>query len=534
MSDSCYSLPPGDDPRPQNLSTTLEKPVEIGMAAETKDFYRKNSWDPWEEWTDQKIGIDGRSSLASAKYALIVRLQSPLIKDILGPVFEGYSGINTNLNKLEFKAPFREFYYRWDDFNRADPTKNGSENLKACSHFKLLANLVHAEIKPHIEQVSDLLKNGVISFEYVWALFDPDIEVFTKIDGHDRLFHLRNSSYSKVQDGGSAYVLNVRYIDTDGDGFGYRNTCLAIWSFENLKPILELEVIPSRLCADIDETKARLVQRGRVFENLKGINHRTYTGTFDVELIQDISWNSTAFDQLVLPHDYKRIIHAFAGAQLSGLDNFDDVIKGKGRGMIMLLSGEPGTGKTLTAESVAEIMQKPLYSMSAAELGYTGHEVEEKLGRALELSNKWGAVLLLDECDVFLECRTPSDIKRNTLVAIFLRLLEYYQGVMFMTTNRVSTFDPAFESRIHLAIHYPNLDHTSRLHIWKTFASIGTDGNGLSEAELDELAQIELNGRQIKNVVKTARLLAIDEKVQLTMSHINTVLRIKKGLSGGL
>lgn len=178
-------------------------------------------------------------------------------------------------------------------------------------------------------------------------------------------------------------------------------------------------------------------------------------------------------------------------------------------------------------------MQRPLYNMSAAELGDVAQEVEQKLDCALELSTRWGAVLLLDECDVFLERRTTSDIKRNKLVSIFLRLLEYFEGVMFLTTNRVSAFDPAFESRIHLTIHYPNLDYTSRLHIWKTFVNIGDDKSSLSEDELDELAGVELNGRQIKNVVKTARLLATHEKTRLAMSHISTVLRIKKGLAGG-
>ncbi|KAF5678051.1 TOB3 (member of AAA-ATPase family) [Fusarium denticulatum] len=624
----------------QNSSNNM---AEAGMAAETKDIYRKSSWDPWQEWTDEEIGVDGRSFQASAKYALIVRrekehgeidesvlslhsitVQSPLLKKILGPVFKGYKGINTNLKKLEFHAPFREFFYKWEEFNQADPRKDSTESSEECLHYKLLADIIHAEIKPRIEQATDLLDNGVISFDYVWTLFEPDVEVYTKIEGRDRLFKLASGSYSKTPDGTVAYVLSVRFIDTDGDTFGYTETSLTILPFENVIPILELEVIPARLCPGFGQVKERLIQRGRLFESLQGINHKTYSGMyslsntasgvpkqrhvteeritidcrtflwfnrgttgplqplessksfvfrgnelnhdksvdslahgplptrpcakpvlsngsqnsrslglFDIELVKDVIWSSTAFDQLVLPHDYKRIIQAFVGAQMSGLDNFDDVIKGKGRGIIMLLSGEPGTGKTLTAESVAEIMQRPLYNMSAAELGDVAHEVEQKLDCALELSTRWGAVLLLDECDVFLECRTTSDIKRNKLVSIFLRLLEYFEGVMFLTTNRVSAFDPAFESRIHLTIHYPNLDYTSRLHIWKTFVNIGTDGNNLSEDELDELAGVELNGRQIKNVVKTARLLATHEKTSLAMGHISTVLRIKKGLAGG-
>uniref|UniRef100_A0A0D2XEK7 Uncharacterized protein n=1 Tax=Fusarium oxysporum (strain Fo5176) TaxID=660025 RepID=A0A0D2XEK7_FUSOF len=571
------------NPKNQDHQNNSGNPVEVGMAAETKDIYRKSSWDPWQEWTEEEIGVDGRSSQASAKYALIVRrekehgeidesvlslhsitVQSPLLKKILGPVFKGYKGIKPNLKKLEFHAPFREFFYRWDEFTQADPRNDSADSSEECSHYKLLADIIHAEIKPRIEQASDLLNNGVISFDYVWTLFEPDIEVYTTVEGRDRLFRLSSSNYSKTPDGTVAYVLCARFIDTDGDIFGYTETTLNILPFENVKPILELEVIPARLCPHLDEVKDRLEQRGRVFESLKGIHHRTYSGMyslsstasgipkqrhmlivsedisnkvlsesqyalcwlkaltkgkflttnlglFDIELIKDVLWNSTAFDQLVLPHDYKRIIQAFVGAQMSGLDNFDDVIKGK----------------------VSEIMQKPLYNMSAAELGDVAQEVEQKLDCALELSTRWGAVLLLDECDVFLERRTTSDIKRNKLVSIFLRLLEYFEGVMFLTTNRVSAFDPAFESRIHLTIHYPNLDYTSRLHIWRTFVNIGTDGNSLSEDELDELAGVELNGRQIKNVVKTARLLATHERTQLAMGHISTVLRIKKGLAGG-
>ena len=71
----------------------------------------------------------------------------------------------------------------------------------------------------------------------------------------------------------------------------------------------------------------------------------------------------------------------------------------------------------LLTKTVAEEMKKPLYSMSAGELGLTANQVEENLRRVLEISTKWGAVLLLDECDVFLEHRTIADLERNKLVS---------------------------------------------------------------------------------------------------------------------
>lgn len=90
----------------------------------------------------------------------------------------------------------------------------------------------------------------------------------------------------------------------------------------------------------------------------------------------------------------------------------------------MLLSGPPGVGKTLTAESVAETMRVPLYMMFASDLGLTPTEVEANLARILEMTTKWKAVLLLDEADVYLEKRSTKDLERNKLVSIFLRLLE--------------------------------------------------------------------------------------------------------------
>ncbi|KPM40505.1 hypothetical protein AK830_g6047 [Neonectria ditissima] len=639
-------------------------PAPLGMTAEIKNLYRQDGREPWREWTPSK------STPTSEKNALIVRrerelgdtdepafalhsitVQSPLIKKQLGTVFAGYKGINTNLKKLEFTAPFHEFFYRWNEFLEAEPTESSDGSEERC-HYKLLSDTISDEIKPHIEQASDLMRNNVITFDYLWTIFELGTEVYCKHDGHDRLYVLSNGRYDMLPDGRKLYNLPCRFIDTDGEGFGYRMDYLTIWEFENLKPITELDTVPSRLQPGINGIRSRLTDRGRYFETMKGIYHMAYSGTYerinpppgaprkqylddekviidcssflkyndepvsalqplDVSMDPGFQYNVTlrmadfaphdafstsfglpppppteyppaigcgrarkgrpshskrgkapnserlssdhyrlctpvvkgfclkakewdflehcCFDQLVLPHDYKRVIRAFVDAQMSGLDDFDDVIKGKGRGIIMLLSGEPGTGKTLTSESVAETMQKPLYGMSAGELGNSAGEVEQSLHRVLELSTRWGAVLLLDECDVFLERRSTSNLQRNKLVSIFLRLLEYYEGVMFLTTNRVAAFDPAFESRIHLTIHYPNLDFNSKLHIWQTFVKRGSQSNDISDDELAELAQEELNGRQIKNVVKTARLLAASERMSLAMGHVKTVFKIKRG-----
>ena len=141
----------------------------------------------------------------------------------------------------------------------------------------------------------------------------------------------------------------------------------------------------------------------------------------------------------------------------------------------------------------------------------------------------WKAVLLLDEADVFLERRSLHDVDRNALVSIFLRLLEYYQGILFLTTNRVQSFDEAFQSRIHVALKYNDLIPSSRRAVWKNFLSgIGEGKVDIDEEGYDVLQGYELNGRQIKNAVRTAKSLAdpMDEKIGREM--VESVLDIQR------
>ncbi|KAI8631669.1 ATPase [Xylariaceae sp. FL1651] len=252
---------------------------------------------------------------------------------------------------------------------------------------------------------------------------------------------------------------------------------------------------------------------------------------FFVADVEEIVWNNNAFDKLVLPEDQKELILAFSESQIKG-STFDDIISGKGKGVICLLSGPPGVGKTLTAEAVAENLRVPLHTLSSGDLGSQPWEVEQGLTRILDLVARWNAIVLLDECDVFLEARSTHDLERNKVVSIFLRTLEYYQGILFMTTNRVDNIDAAFQSRIHVSLEYPDLTQASRRQIWQNFVKTASLENNISETDLDQLSLLTLNGRQIKNVLKTAQLLAARRKSALKREFIDTVLAIEKRRPG--
>ncbi|KAF7933321.1 hypothetical protein BELL_0129g00190 [Botrytis elliptica] len=251
---------------------------------------------------------------------------------------------------------------------------------------------------------------------------------------------------------------------------------------------------------------------------------------FLVDVPTDIAWSNSAFQSLVLPPAQKELIHAIATSQISNSSKFDDVISGKGKGIIFLLSGGPGIGKTLTAESVAEQMQVPLYVLSAGDLGTESKDVESALRSVLQMVTSWNAILLLDECDVFLEARTSNSLERNKIVSIFLRTLEYYEGILFMTTNRVNNIDPAFKSRIHLSMDFKDLDKNAREKIWRNFLSRGEDQghhHQITDVEIGRLADSNINGRQIKNVLKTAKLLASHKGELLKFEHVGTVMSVE-------
>ncbi|KAF6834282.1 AAA family ATPase [Colletotrichum musicola] len=147
-----------------------------------------------------------------------------------------------------------------------------------------------------------------------------------------------------------------------------------------------------------------------------------------------------------------------------------DMIRGKGRGLVILLHGAPGVGKTATAEAVAAENRRPLFPITCGDLGFTPAVVDKSLRDIFRYAHLWNCVLLLDEADVFLTQRERGggNLERNALVGVFLRVLEYYSGILFLTTNRVGAIDEAFQSRIHLSLSYPHLSLQDTVEILKS------------------------------------------------------------------
>jgi hypothetical protein len=211
-----------------------------------------------------------------------------------------------------------------------------------------------------------------------------------------------------------------------------------------------------------------------------------------VDDIVNYKYDTDSIKKLALPTELKTTLTRLFKSQ----KKFDDIVKDKSQGMILLAYGSSGTGKTLTAEVFSEYMQRPLYHLEISELGANLQLIEENLQRIFLRVTRWNCILLFDECDIFLASR-GNDLQRSALVGIFLRLLDYYSGFLFLTTNRPDVIDPAFKSRITLSLKYPELTNAIRKKIYQTLLQ----SNGMT---LNEISKIDLNGRQIRNVCKLA------------------------------
>jgi hypothetical protein len=207
-----------------------------------------------------------------------------------------------------------------------------------------------------------------------------------------------------------------------------------------------------------------------------------------------------AVDNLVLPPKMDVVVRKVFDTPLSEL--FGDSTAGRHGGMIILANGPSGVGKTLTAEVFAEHTRRPLYVMEIGELGVNLEEIEENLRRVFQRAARWDAVMLLDEADVFMMKR-DDNIERSAIVGVFLRLLDYYTGLLFLTTNRADVLDQAFKSRITLRLDYPELGVKARTKVWAIMleaAKIKLNG------PIEKVTSIQLNGRQIRNLVRLAKL----------------------------
>jgi hypothetical protein len=219
--------------------------------------------------------------------------------------------------------------------------------------------------------------------------------------------------------------------------------------------------------------------------------------------------------KLVLPEGHmarlqsvmKRVISADVATAMYEKLNLQRVCS-KGRGAIALLYGPPGVGKTMTAEVVAEMMGRSLIKLSLC--ASKPEELVRRLSIGFQRAKRYRSVLLLDEVDVFIRKRGgDGGISFDENTSVFLRMMEYYDGVLLMTTNLPDQIDPAVFSRVHVCLEYKSPEASDRRAIWNGMlpaelkaAITGSESD--VEDMITQLSQIPINGREIKTVIQNA------------------------------
>ncbi|KAI9766368.1 MAG: hypothetical protein M1840_006632 [Geoglossum simile] len=515
----------------------------------------------FSEFTDNDASQDKENKY----YTEYVDVKSEGLQDILREIFKDVNGISLGEDKPSVHPALLLTY-----LPQLEAYQTIHSTHSSIQHLKLLTQYLTDHYDATLKRFNALLKEGKISFDLLWILFQPNTLVYTTCPGSDQPRYLKFNfgQMEQSSQGECFFKLDCRYLDYNRKIFGEVETSLAVAEFRGTKKVNTLDVFPLQYHEQAEKLKDALTARGRKFISLMGIYHRNYKGIafikqkgkydkvyvesqvmidasefkqvnpnyislrisphanlfeepflhdpflgwdshsndlkaiktngiapnetkgedlllcsptvlgfsfsnklwleFAVAHIRDIIWNPSPFENLVLPNKQKNIIRALAESQKIETDKpFDDFIKGKGQGLVILLH----------------------------DLGVDSSRLETKLSSILHFARHWNTILLLDEADVFLEERSLHDTNRNALVSVFLRQVKYFQGTMFFTTNRVKTFDEAFQSRIHFALKYGKLSKSAKEKVWAAFLQ-RSDTNLVKPNEVGKLIEKDINGRQ--------------------------------------
>jgi SpoVK/Ycf46/Vps4 family AAA+-type ATPase len=201
----------------------------------------------------------------------------------------------------------------------------------------------------------------------------------------------------------------------------------------------------------------------------------------------------------------------------------------RGLGITALFSGTSGTGKTMAAGVLANMLGLDLFRIDIATVvsKYVG-ETEKNLRRIFDAAEDGGAILLFDEADALFgkrsEVHDSHDRYANIEVSYLLQRMENYRGLAILSTNMKGALDPAFTRRIRFMLEFPFPDPKSRAEIWKRVFPPRTP---LDPLDINRLAKLNIAGGNIRNIAVYASFLAADEGTPVNMSHIKRAAQVE-------
>lgn len=358
--------------------------------------------------------------------------------------------------------------------------------MSLCRIFN--ENITHRIFQKNINETKAIYKKiGFYDLMKEFGLYKLEIN----LNEYEKLLEYTNclSKQNGVQ-----YLTNQKVIEYNRSFNWY----LLSNSDSYSKVIIEMEL---EVTEDINRHDFNIEQFDYVMPYVRifSISQKRYF-LIHVDDLTPYHYDKDSFSKLIIPNETRSLLASIFHANMN--DYYGDFIKSKHGGMVILAQGPTGVGKTSTAEVYAELIEKPLYMVQLDELGTEARTIENNLSIIFKRVQKWNAVLLFDEIDIYL-FRRENNLKQAAIVGVFLRLLDYFTGLIFFTTNRSSVLDPAIMSRISLKINYGTLSEETQLEIWES----KLDDAKVEIDSLQVLPTLMLNGRQIKNAIRVARVL---------------------------
>ncbi len=214
----------------------------------------------------------------------------------------------------------------------------------------------------------------------------------------------------------------------------------------------------------------------------------------------------------------------------------------KGIDAKIIFYGHPGTGKTMTAMSLAKTLKRPILSFDCSKIlsMYVG-ESEKNVRKifddfkSLSKKAKVDPILLLNEADQFLSARTQgagssADKMHNQMQNIFLEQIEKFEGILIATTNLLDNIDKAFSRRFNYKIEFKKPGKRERKRLWHFMLPEKADYE--EGFEVEQLARYELTGGQIDLIVRnTAYKVAVREESVFTMQDFLEEIEKELGAS---
>ncbi len=235
-----------------------------------------------------------------------------------------------------------------------------------------------------------------------------------------------------------------------------------------------------------------------------------------------------AWKDLIIPTDQLQILHELVNTVLGRplvLDEWGLAQKlASSRGVTVLFSGPPGTGKTMAAEVISAELGLDLYKIDLSTVisKYIG-ETEKNLEQIFFEAETSNAILFFDEADALFgkrsEVRDSHDRYANIEISYLLQRMEAYDGVTILATNLRANMDEAFKRRLQFAVDFPFPEEKDRLRIWQTLFPQNAPSS--NDIDLPLLARrFKFAGGNIRNILVSAAYLAAADGGQLSMEHL--------------